>query len=248
MSPIVFLLAIPLLAAAIPVWREGGDRGRGIAAFFALAPLGGFLVLSPVTKVGVHWPSVAVPFLAVALGARFSAGLKVKKSYFLTAATAWTITIALFLIPLVPYLLPPDWAYPLRPEKINTAQLKKIMGSPAESGKMVSAVIEKMEQEGELFSFTRSYALSSLMAFYTPTHPEVTVLGKGSVHGRNHLLWFNPTDHTGENAVFVSYKPVSSEADFLNERFTSWTTVADSGGPEGSLISVVKCYGYRGIR
>jgi dolichol-phosphate mannosyltransferase len=248
LSPMVFLLAIPILAASIPVWREGGEKGRRLAAFFALAPLGGFLLLSPVTKVGVHWPAVAVPFLAVALGAKLSAAPTSKKTYFATAATAWSITIVLFLIPLVPYLLPADWAYPLRPEKINTAQLRKIMGSPVESGKMVGAVLEEMEQEGELFAFTRSYALSSLMAFYTPAHPEVTVLGKGSVHGRNHLLWFNPTDHTGKNALFVSYKPVPSETDFLKQRFDSLTTVVDSGGPEGSLISVVKCYGYKGIR
>jgi dolichol-phosphate mannosyltransferase len=248
LSPVVFILAIPLLAAAIPVWREGGERGRGIAAFFALAPLGGFLLLSPVTKVGVHWPGVAVPFLAVALGAKLSAGPTAEKKYFAATATAWSITIILFLIPLVPYLLPADWAYPLRPEKINTAQLKKIMGSPTESGKMVGVVLEEMEREGEVFAFTKSYALSSLMAFYTPAHPEVTVLGKGSVHGRNHLLWFEPAEHMGRNALFVSYKPVSAEKSFIEERFDRWEAVMDSDGTEGNLISVVKCYGYKGIR
>lgn len=248
LSPMVFLLAIPLLAAAVPIWRKGGDRGKAIAAFLALAPLGGFLVLSLVTRVGAHWPGVAVPFLAVALGAKLSGGPKITKTYIATAVTAWLITIILFLIPLAPLLLPADWAYPLRPDKINTAQLKKIMGSPAESGEMVGVVLEEMGPEGEVFAFTRSYALSSLLAFYTPGHPEVAVLGKGSVHGRNHSFWFDPARHKGMDAVFVTYKPVSAEIDFIEERFDSWETVIDSEGPEGSLISVIKCYGYNGIR
>lgn len=248
LSPMVFLLAIPLLAAAIPVWRKGGDRGRGIAAFLALAPLGGFFVLSFVTRVGVHWPGVAVPFLAIALGSKLSDGPKITKRYIATAAMAWSITLILFLIPLAPYLLPADWAYPLRPEKINTAQLKKIMGSPTESGKMVGAVLEEMGANGEVFAFTRSYALSSLLAFYTPKHPEVTVLGKGSVHGRNHSFWFDPARHKGMDAVFVTYKSVSAESAFIETRFDRWEAVLEADGPEGSLISVIKCYGYKGIR
>jgi len=249
LSPMVFLFAIPLLVTAIPVWRKRADNnGRETAAFLALAPLGGFLVLSPITKVGLHWPSIAVPFLIIALGAKLSGGSKITKKYIATIATAWLITIILFLIPLVPYLLPADWAYPLRPEKINTAQLKKIMGSPTESGKMVGVVLEEMDKEGEVFAFTRSYALSSLLAFYSPSHPEVTVLGKGSVHGRNHSFWFDPALHTGENAVFVSYKPVSAESPFIEERFDRWEEVIDSEGPEGSMISVIKCYGYNGLK
>jgi dolichol-phosphate mannosyltransferase len=248
LSPVIFMLAIPLLAAAIPVWREGGDREKQIPAFLALAPLGGFLVVSLVTRVGLHWPGVAVPFLAVALGAKLTSGSKITKTYAAATAAAWLITITLFLIPLAPYLVPADWAYPLRPEKINTAQLKKIMGSPTESGEIVGKVLEEMGQDGEVFAFTRSYALSSLIAFYTPSHPDVTVLGKGSVHGRNHLLWFEPAEHKGKNAVFVSYKSVSGESAFIEARFERWEAVIDSNDPDESLISVVKCYGYKGIR
>ena len=248
LSPIVFLLSIPLLACAIPVWKKDGDKGRKVAGFLALVPLAGFLILSLGTKVGAHWPGVAVPFLAVALGAKLSEGPKITKTFLGTIVTAWFITIIIFLVPLAPYLLPADWAYPLRPEKINTAQLKKIMGSPSESGKMVGIVLEEMGQEGEVFAFTRSYALSSLLAFYAPDHPQVTVLGKGSVHGRNHLLWFNPTDHTSRNAVFVTYKPASAESGFIEKRFKTWETVIEADGPEGSLISIIKCYGFMGIQ
>lgn len=248
LSPVVFFMAIVLLWAAFPVWRDTGDRASGLTAFFALVPLAGFLVLSPLTKVGVHWPAVAVPFLIVALGVKLTAPIRISWTYFTAAATAWLITILLFLMPLVPYLLPSDWAYPLRPEKINTAQLRKIMGSPAESGRMVGEVMEDLGRMGEAFAFTRSYALSSLVAFYTPDNPEVTVLGKGSVHGRNHVLWFYPADHKGQNAVFVTYKAVSDEKAFLEKRFESWETFIESNGTEGSLVSVVKCYGFKGIR
>ena len=122
------------------------------------------------------------------------------------------------------------------------------MGSPAQTGNLAGAVINEMRKEGDVFVFTRSYALSSLLAFYTPGNPQVTVLGKGSVHGRNHLLWFDPEDHTGENAVFASYKPFERERDFLTERFKSLVPVIESSGPEGSLVSIVKCYVYNGKR
>jgi len=248
LSPMVLVFSIPLLAAAVPIWRKRGEDGGRFAAFLALGPLGGLMVLSLVTKVGAHWPGVAVPFLMVALGAKLCGGPKISRTCFATAATAWSITIILFIIPLVPYLLPSDWAYPLRPEKINTAQLKKIMGSPSQTGKVVGEIIQDMDQEGEIFVFTRSYALSSLLAFYTPRHPEVTVLGKGSVHGRNHFLWFDPARHIGMNAVFVTQKPPSAESDFIEERFESWGTSMVANGPEGSMVSVIKCYGYNGIR
>jgi len=247
LSPLVFLLAIPLLAAAVPVWKDDREKGRKVAAFLALAPLAGFLALSLVTKVGAHWPGVAVPFLTVALGAKLSFGTKTTKTFIATTATAWLITLILFLVPLAPYLLPGDWAYPLRPE-INTAQLKKIMSSPTDYGKMAGVVLNELSQEGEVFAFTRSYALSSLLAFYAPDHPQVTVLGRGSVHGRNHILWFTPTDHTGTNALFVTYKPASAESGFIEKRFKTWETVIEADGPEESLISIIKCYGYNGIR
>ncbi len=76
----------------------------------------------------------------------------------------------------------------------------------------------------------------------------MTVLGKGSVHGRNHSYWFDPARHKGMDAVFVTYKSVSAESAFIETRFDRWKAVLEADGPEGSLISVIKCYGYKGIR
>lgn len=248
LSPVVFALAVPILAAAVPVWRQNGKRARKLAAFLALVPLGGFLLLSPLTRVGLHWPAAAVPFLAVALGSSLTAGSSTSRSYLVTTVTAWTLTTLLFLLPVAPYMVPTDWAYPLRPGKINAGQLRKIMGSPTESARIVSEVLQEMSREGEVFVFTRSYALSSLLAFYTPGHPGVTVLGKGSVHGRNHSEWFDPHQHKGMNALFVTYRKPAAEAAFIQERFDRSETVLEADGPEGSLVSVVKCYGYKGIQ
>ncbi|MGD8353847.1 MAG: glycosyltransferase family 39 protein, partial [Pseudomonadota bacterium] len=180
LSPLVLILAPGILASAFFLWRKDEDNGLIMAAFFALLPLAGFLMLSPLTRIGMHWPAVAVPFLTVALGARLTAGPGKWRTYAATTSAAWLTTLVLLLIPLAPFLLPADWAWPLRPDKINTAQLKKAMGSPAESGELVGRVLQVMEKDRKVFVFTRSYALSSLVAFYTPGHPEVTVLGTGS--------------------------------------------------------------------
>ena len=98
------------------------------------------------------------------------------------------------------------------------------------------------------FVFSRSYALSSLAAFYIPSHPEVTVLGGGSVHGRNHLFWFDPAEHAGQNALYVSYRPAQREVSFVQGFFEKWEVVFDSAASEEASVTVIRCYGYNGTR
>ncbi|UCG38522.1 MAG: glycosyltransferase family 39 protein, partial [bacterium] len=205
LSPIVMLLGVYLLAKAVPVWRRGDGPHWQLPAFLAAVPLGGFLALSLVSKVGLHWPGVGVPFLVVALGVWLTERKVVTGNYIACLTTSAAITVLLFLLPLAVVLLPPDWQYPLRPDKISSDQLRKFTVSTRDLGDSVQEVLEELAGNGPAFVFTRSYALSSLVAFYTPSHPEVTVLGGGSAHGRNHLYWFEPSEHVGRDAVFVTY-------------------------------------------
>jgi hypothetical protein len=161
---------------------------------------------------------------------------------------AWATTILIFLIALVPTLMPADWQYPLRPDKINSAELRKYTALTGEMGKAVGETLDDLSDNGESFAFTRNYALSSLAAFYTPGNPEVTVLGGGSVHGRNHLLWFEPAEHLGQSAVFVTFGSAADEKGFLEERFGRWEVVRDSSSPGAGPISIIRCYSYNGNR
>jgi dolichol-phosphate mannosyltransferase len=248
LSPIVLIFAVPVLYQAL-VFRKHTPRiSWKLPAFLSLVPLGGFLLLSTVTKIGLHWPGVGVPFLVVALGTSLWKTGKSTGRLFLCILSAWTITFLIFLLPLVPNILPANWQYPLRPDKINAAQLRKYTASTGEIGMIVRSALDSLPPGKDIFTFTRSYALSSLVAFYTPGHPEVTVLGEGSAHGRNHIFWFDPSLHVGNNAVFVTYKRVSREKKFLTERFHRWETLTDSEDPAGGLVSVIKCYEYNGKR
>jgi hypothetical protein len=246
LSPLVLILGIPLLAGSLPFLRGRSRSVWELPAFLAAGPLAGFFLLSFVTKIGLHWPGVGVPFLAVALGARWWERDRRKGKFFACIGTAWAFTAIIFILPLVPSLLPPQWEYPLRPDKINSEQVRKYTSSTGQIGNLVNTALETLPEGTDRFLFTRSYALSSLVAFYTPGNPEVTVLGGGSAHGRNHAYWFDPGIHVGQNAVFVSYNPVSGERKFLESRFHGWEALTDSAEPGGTVVSVIRCYGYKG--
>ncbi len=246
LSPVVLILGVPLLARFLLFSRGLNRSPWELPAFLAAIPLGGFFLLSFVTKIGLHWPGVGVPFLAVALGAHLWESGRGKGRYYLCIGTAWAVTALIFILPLIPALLPPHWQYPLRPDKINSAQVRKYTASTGQIGALVTTALETLPEGTKQFIFSRSYALSSLVAFYTPGNPEVTVLGGGSAHGRNHTYWFDPSLHIGHNAVFVTYNSAAGERAFLEARFHHWETLTDSADPDGTLVSVIMCYGYNG--
>lgn len=247
MSPLVLVFAIASMFVYFPSRSRKGDA-LDIPAFFALVPLAGFLLISFTTKVGAHWPGVGYPMLAVAVSGYLLSDGRAGLRFVLTSAAAWITVLALLAIPLAVRYLPQEWKYPLRPERFNSAQLKKMTVSTDVIGRKIGLELGKMKADGPVFLFTKSYALSSLIAFYTPGQPEVTVLGTGSVHGRNHLLWFDPADHIGENALFASYRSFEEERAFLKERFGSVEVVSDSGSDPEQSLTIVKSYGYNGIR
>ena len=246
LSPIFLVISIPLLARACLPWR-GKDGDQSTVRFLALVPLGGFLVLSLATKVGIHWPSVGVPFLVVAVGVKLTADRKPGRLFFSTLVIALLFTSLLFVVPLAAKLIPSDWEYS-RARRINTGQLKKMVDDPGSVGVLIDGQLAELRNEGDAIVFTRSYALSSLVAFYMPSHPQVTVLGGGSVHGRNHFYWFEPAEHTGQNGLYVSYRPAEKEVIFVERFFERAEVVSDSAGSGEIPLTVIRGYHYNGSR
>jgi hypothetical protein len=264
LSPLVFVFAFPALAAVLVL--SVGSRPKGGAqppsplsfpsfpALFAVIPYGGFLAMSLVKKVGVHWPGMGAPFVGLAV-AQHLLRMGKEKAYRAALAAAWSVTgivfIAGVLILLLPAgTLPAGWKYPLRPDKINSTAIAKIHLDPG-MGRAVREAADRLALEGKgTFLFTRSFALSPVVAFYTPGRPEVTVLGPGSVHGHNYRFWFDPAAHRGQNALFVSEKGMDQETAFLAARFARWEAVAPPpeqrgpGGPEG--LTLIRCFGFFG--
>ncbi len=248
MSPLVLIFAFPAFIAFFPS-RRRENLAWDIPTIFALVPLSGFLLISLTNRVGAHWPGVGYPFLAVAVAGYLLRDGRLNLRYILTAVTAWATVLILLSIPLMLWIVPQDWSYPLRPEKFNAAQLKKAVIPPIETGEKVARVFSDLQGEGPAFLFTKSYALSSLIAFYTTDQPEVTVLGTGSVHGRNHELWFDPKDHINDNALFVSFHSYENDKGFLEDRFERLEMVSDSAtDPDGASVTIVKVYGSHGSR
>ncbi len=196
-----------LLRRAQGRWRE--DAGRRRAALFLL--LTGwllpvyFLFQSLRTEVSGHWPvaayGAALVGLAVALRNRSEERNRPREGAvlgptFLATGAAWTILVVLLT-------LKPAWL-----------PVKEIAGHTAneafgweELGRKVSALNRRIRPD---VIATGSYALSSMISFYTPGHPYLAVMGPGSKHGRAFDLW----DQWGgawidRSVLFLSDRPLA---------------------------------------
>jgi 4-amino-4-deoxy-L-arabinose transferase-like glycosyltransferase len=248
LSPLALAAAFPALAAALP------RRGRPLTlpafpALFALIPYGGFLAISVATKVGIHWPGAGAPFLALAVTMHL-AGRGRERAYRAVLLAAWGLTIIVFLAALLlaafPERLPAGWAYPLRPGKINASELAKLRVDPALAPAIRAEFGRMAEEGGRPFIFTRSYALSSLVAFQVAGHPQVQVLGPGSAHGQNHRFWFDPASSRGENALFVSSRSPPEEEPFLRQRFEGWEVAVPPRDDGSWRLTVYRCRRFKG--
>lgn len=106
-------------------------------------------------------------------------------------------------------------AVTVNPDFINKLSVRGNSSNEAygwtELGKKVSRLHRKMGTDNIIA--TSSYALSSMIAFYTPEQPYVSLLGPGSKHGRAYDIWDQWPDWTGRNVLFVSTKPIAGDTD-----------------------------------
>lgn len=104
-------------------------------------------------------------------------------------------------------------AVTVNPDFINKLSVRGNSSNEAygwtELGEKVNQLHRKMGTDNIVA--TSSYALSSMIAFYTPEHPYVSLLGPGTKHGRAYDIWDHWPDWTGRNVLFVSKKPIAGD-------------------------------------
>ncbi len=160
-------------------------------------------------------------------------------SFIFSAAISVALVAFCYAVPLLAPIIPANLAYYGRPDKIHTGLLKELYGwkelgrevdkvkieleiefelsgvvndmdvLAVKEGRDVNKVKLEISGESSVFIITGSYAFSSMIAFYTPGQPYVRLFGRGSVHGRNFAYWDNFEELAGQNAVFVSKRPLN---------------------------------------
>ena len=94
----------------------------------------------------------------------------------------------------------------------------------AEIGQAISNV--NHQTAGKYILATSSYSLSSMLSFYTPGQPYISMLGPGSKHGRAYDLWDKWSEWTGREVLFISEDnpavPDSRANQILKTSFNSW--------------------------
>lgn len=221
--------------------------------FCTSAPLWlAFLFISTYQRVGVHWPIATYFSGLVIIALLFQGAPNWYRKLFKVGIWGSAIMILVvyafaFTLSLTPKVIPWDWAYPGRPEKINAKKLREFYGWE-EVGQRISQSYKEMSSQGPTFIFTGSYALSSQLSFYTPGNIFVNMLGTGSVHGRNYDFWQDLDKLKGQNALQVS-KDGKHPEDYhhLFERVEAEKPLKIY--IEGELIRtfpIFRCYNYLG--
>lgn len=100
LSPLVLFFGVPLLLGSFLKYRRMEENHSHLPAFLASIPFLGFFLLSFATKIGLHWPVIGAPFLAVALETDSGKNGDPGRRGLWCIGTAWTVSILIFSLPL----------------------------------------------------------------------------------------------------------------------------------------------------
>ena len=272
-SPFMYLTVLAVLGVA--AWR-GIKRQRADWLFlfsFSIVILAFFCLVSLRTRTGAHWPAAGylTAFVAIAglfdefsrrkMAGRLSKPLHqrfwwwgkfYRCSFIFSVATSALLIAFCYAVPLLVPIIPANLVYKGRPDKINTGLIRELYGWK-ELGREVNRVKLELSGKEGVFIITGSYAFSSMIAFYTPGQPYVHLFGRGSVHGRNFAYWDKFEKLAGQNAVFVSKRPLNKsvkkkyllEASFEKLEELSPFNIFRNGRLVRSFY-ITKCYGFKG--
>jgi len=205
------LLLFSPFVCLVPLWRLCRSPRELLAdpddlflLTFAGVPLGGFACISLLRPVGAHWTSVALVPLAV-LCARLLEG-RGKKLRRWTAGTAAGSSLLLYLfIGGVLAAGPGRWYRALRRVGVPPAEAEWYTAAVFGNRGMALAAEAFRARYGG-FCATNSYALSSVLTFYSPAKTHYLVWGSGSVYGRNYDLWDAFPAYRGRTGVLVLFR------------------------------------------
>jgi dolichol-phosphate mannosyltransferase len=252
-SPMLFLISMWSLWTC---FRRKDARLIFMGSFCACILLT-FVAVSFRTRAGGHWPFPGYVSLMAAMALLYQpADARTYRLLFrIAVGFATLMTVAVYVL-----LANPDRVFNYvnqrtvethginKGQKVSSKDLAEIYGYE-ELGQRVLQVQSDMAKQHPAFVITDSYALSSIIAFYSGLDTHVA---KGSVLGREYRRWDDFDIFLGQDAVYVDLAPLGSRPDIqamLQEAFQrvepeAPMQVYKDGQPVRSFY-LIRCYGFR---
>lgn len=255
LSPIVFVLGMGVLAFLIRNGIRQEPRDLFLATF-CVPVLLFFAAVSFRTRGGEHWPFAGYLSLLVGMAWMWE---RLGRAYRVALASAMTLaaamTAALFVV-----LLKPGLLFALvggnginyhginKGQQVQASELAEIYGYEA-LGRKVADTVRGMNARHSTFVITDSYALSSVLAFYSGLETHVA---RGSILGREYRRWDRFGEKLGEDALYIDLAPLGRRPDItamLEAAFDRVEAdapfVTDWEGQPVRPFYLVRCYGFR---
>ncbi len=224
-SPIVFvfvLIALVYLLITIykaKIKKAGSSTEKDallLLVYFIIFPLSYFAATSIGVEIAPHWLAIIYPIGMVLVFAAFKEwyGL-LNDRMILRSKIVWSNLISAAVISLIlsvlvvfPKILPDRLIY--TPKVYDEAPVISHYFGWEEIGEHLDEIIVDWKDRPEGFFLSGDdYALSAMLAFYMPSHPDFYLLNvtENVVHGKSYLLWEKGKKKLGSNVMFIGDRP-----------------------------------------
>jgi undecaprenyl-diphosphatase len=240
LGPIAFVI---LLVGLVSAWRQArrGDDRQSLLLWTSLPLLLFFLFVSFKARAYGNWtaPGYLSAGLAagLALKPRFQASKAWRRWGAAALITGYLLVAATFLhAPVIRWIDPPTDVDPTT----------EVYGWP-EMGRAVGRALEEFDGR-DPFLFSLRYQIASLAAFYTPGQPEVVCLFLPGERLNAYLMWQDPADLAGRDAVGAAYYPGHDELDRLFDRLepARLLELVNAAGRPAHYIQLFDGYDFQG--
>ncbi|MGE5559210.1 MAG: glycosyltransferase family 39 protein [Bacillota bacterium] len=197
-----------------------------------------FFLQSFTKEIGAHWPAAGYGTCMAGLALLINGTVRGEAEYEKRKKILCWIygfaageTVLLMALSLLLAALPvSSWAKIFSFAKKE--KIEKALGPIYGWEEMGQAVSRLKEETGADLAATSSYSFSSMLSFYTPEKMHISLLGPGSVYGRNYDIWDRWREQKGKSVLFISLRPIDGfpEADrILRETCASYKTLPSVG-------------------
>ncbi len=258
-SPPLFLLAVGVLVYSL---RTRHNHRLLFLGCFCACILLTFVGLSFRTRAGGHWPFPGYLSLLAAMGLVWQIaeegevrwGRFYRGALRASAALAAVVTLAVYLLMINPSVVF-DWVAARtvashginKGQKVTSKDLAEIYGYE-ELAARTAEVQAQMAKTRPTFVVTDSYALSSIIAFYSGLDTHVA---RGSLLGREYRRWDHFDQLLGQDAVYVDLAPLGQRPDIeLMLKMAFHRVEADpplqifKDGQAVRQFYIIRCYGF----
>lgn len=238
-TPILWVLLVLVLGAAVPAWRRLPRTARLLWCFSAPG-LGAFLVMSVFQEVNPNWPLVFYAAGFTLLAAWGSGAVEFRRPG--PAARRWFPAgvalggLLLLLAHAVPFILPRSpWA---GARKDPTRELRGWRPLAEAVGQRLAAA---PRPDRTLVIVVASRQTTAQLGYYLPGRPRVYRWEDPRQIHTQYGMWGGPVDRTGWDAVVVADGPDGPWEPPLREAFATWRAAGQfeaSLGPAGGVRRV----------